>query len=214
MPLYEHVFLARQDITAQQATALQKQYQTVIEENGGSIGKVEYWGLKSLSYKIKKNRKAHYSLMNIDAPHEAVAEMERQMSLSTDVLRFITLRVKELDDKQSAMMKRSDDRDRDRGDRGDRRGPRRDGGGGGFRGDREGGGGGGFRGDREGGGGGFRGDREGGGGGGGFRGDREGGGGGFRGDREGGAGGFRGDRDRDGGGRAPRNETPAEGNDA
>jgi small subunit ribosomal protein S6 len=176
MAFYEHVFLARQDITAQQAAALQKTYQTVIEENGGKIGKVEYWGLKSLAYKIKKNRKAHYSLMNIDAPHEAVAEMERQMGLSTDVIRFITIRMKELDDKQSAMMRRADDRDRDRGDRGDRggdrgdrRGPRREGGGGGggFRGDREGGGGGG---------GGFRGDREGGGGGGGFRGDRDGGG--------------------------------------
>lgn len=129
MPLYEHVFLARQDITSQQANALQKQFQTVVEENGGSIGKTEYWGLKTLSYKIKKNRKAHYTLMNIDAPHTAVSEMERQMRISPDILRFITLRVKELDDKQSAMMRRSDDRDRgdrDRGDRGDRRGPRRD----------------------------------------------------------------------------------------
>jgi small subunit ribosomal protein S6 len=164
MPSYEHVFLARQDITAQQANALQKQFQTVIEENGGTVGKTEYWGLKSLSYKIKKNRKAHYTLMNIDAPHAAVAEMERQMSISPDVLRFMTLKVKELDDKPTAMMRRSDDRDRgdrgdrDRGDRGDRRG------GGGFRRDREGGGG--FRdGPREGG---FRSDgpREGG-----FRGD-------------------------------------------
>jgi small subunit ribosomal protein S6 len=120
MPLYEHVFLARQDITTQQANGLQKTYQTVIEENGGKIGKVEYWGLKSLAYKIKKNRKAHFSLMNIDAPHEAVAEMERQMSLSSDVIRFITLRMKELDDKPSQMMKRADDRDRERGDRGDR----------------------------------------------------------------------------------------------
>ena len=96
MPRYEHVFLARQDITSQQANALQKQYQTVIEENGGTIGKTEYWGLKSLSYKIKKNRKAHYTLMNIEAPHGAVAEMERQMSISTDVIRFMTLKVKEL----------------------------------------------------------------------------------------------------------------------
>jgi small subunit ribosomal protein S6 len=88
MPRYEHVFLARQDITAQQANALQKQYQTVIEENGGTVGKTEYWGLKSLSYKIKKNRKAHYTLMNIEAPHTAVAEMERQMSIAPDVLRL------------------------------------------------------------------------------------------------------------------------------
>lgn len=126
MPLYEHVFLARQDITAQQNTALQKQFQAIIEEKGGKVGKTEYWGVKGLNFRIRKNRKAHFSLMNIDAPHEAVAEMERQMSLSTDVLRFMTLRVDELDDKPSAMMKRSDDRG-DRGDRGDRRGgPRRD----------------------------------------------------------------------------------------
>src|SRR5688572_5111053 len=115
MPLYEHVFLARQDITAQQANALQKQFQTVVEENGGTVGKTEYWGLKSLSYKIKKNRKAHYTLVNLNAPHAAVAEMERQMSLSPDILRFMTLRVKEADDKPSAQMRRSDDRDR--GDR-------------------------------------------------------------------------------------------------
>ena len=195
MPRYEHVFLARQDITALQANALQKQYQTVIEENGGSVGKTEYWGLKSLSYKIKKNRKAHYTLMNIDAAHTAVAEMERQMSISPDILRFMTLKVKELDDKPTAMMRRSDDRDRgdrgdrDRGDRGDRRG------GGGFRRDREGGGG--FRGDgpREGGGG-FRGD--------GPRGDGPREGGGFRGD------GPRGDGPREGGfrGDGPRGDSP------
>ena len=189
MAFYEHVFLARQDITAQQAAALQKTYQTVIEENGGKVGKVEYWGLKSLAYKIKKNRKAHYSLMNIDAPHAAVAEMERQMGLSTDVIRFITIRMTELDDKQSAMMRRADDRDRDRGDRGDRGGDRGD-----RRGPRrEGGGGGGFR---EGGGGGFRADREGGG-----RPDREGGG---RFDRDGG-----GRPERDGASRFNRTETPA-----
>jgi small subunit ribosomal protein S6 len=80
MPLYEHVFLARQDITAQQNTALQKQFQTIIEEKGGTIGKTEYWGVKGLNYRIRKNRKAHFSLVNIDAPHQAVAEMERQMS--------------------------------------------------------------------------------------------------------------------------------------
>lgn len=129
MPLYEHVFLARQDITAQQAAALLKTYQGVIEENGGKVAKTEYWGLKTLAYKIRKNRKAHYTLMNIDAPHEAVAEMERQMNLSTDVIRFLTIRVKELDEKPTVMMKRSDDRDgRDREGRDgrERRGPRRD----------------------------------------------------------------------------------------
>jgi small subunit ribosomal protein S6 len=125
MPLYEHVLLLRQDITVQQADALQKQFQGVLEENGGKVGKVEYWGLKTLAYRIKKNRKAHFSLINIDAPHSAVAEMERQMGLSSDVLRFLTLRVKAHDEKPSVQMKRADDRG-DRGDRGDRRGPRRE----------------------------------------------------------------------------------------
>ena len=83
MPLYEHVFLARQDVSTQQVEGLLDTFRALIEENGGSVGKTEYWGLKSLTYRIKKNRKAHYTLMNIDAPHEAVAEMERQMGLST-----------------------------------------------------------------------------------------------------------------------------------
>jgi small subunit ribosomal protein S6 len=127
MPLYEHVFLARQDISAQQVEGLVDTYRALLEENGGTVGKTEYWGLKSLAYKIKKNRKAHYTLMNIDAPHEAVAEMERQMGLSTDVIRFLTLKVDEHETEPSAMMRRSDRDDRDgRGDRGDRRGPRRD----------------------------------------------------------------------------------------
>ena len=179
MPLYEHVFLARQDISPQQAEALIKEFGAVIEELGGKVPKTEYWGLKSLAYKMKKARKAHYALMNIDAPPAATAEMERRMSLSPDILRFQTVRVEELEVEPSAQMRKSD-RD-ERGDRGDRAG------GGGFRGGREGGaGGGGFRGGpREGGGaGGFRGPREGGGGGG------AGGAGGFRGPREGG-GGFR-----------------------
>jgi small subunit ribosomal protein S6 len=151
MPLYEHTFLARQDITAQQMTALMNTYKGVIEELGGKVAKTEYWGLKSTAYKIKKNRRAHYAFFNIDAPHAAVAEMERQMGISTDVLRFLTVRVDELDEKPSIQMRKQDERgDRDgrpdRGDRGDRGGrpPRRDGfGGGGF--------GGGFR-DGEGGG--------------------------------------------------------------
>ena len=88
---------------------------------GGSVGKTEYWGLKSLSYRIKKNRKAHYTLMNINAPHEAVTELERQERLSTDVIRFLTVRVDEHEDTPSAMMRRSDRDERDgRGDRGDR----------------------------------------------------------------------------------------------
>jgi len=176
MPLYEHVFLARQDVSQAQVEALTKEYTEVITEGGGKIGKSEYWGVKPLAYKIKKNRKAHFSLINIEAPPAAVAEMERRMTLSPDVLRFLTIRVDAHETEPSIQMRKSDRDDRRDGDRG------------GFRGDR-----GGFRG---GGGGGFRGDR---GGGGGFRGDR-GGGGGFRGDREGG--GPR--RDREGGPRPPR----------
>jgi small subunit ribosomal protein S6 len=141
MPLYEHVFLARQDISAQQVEALLQSFRGTLEERGGSVGKTEYWGLKSLAFRIKKNRKAHYALMNIDAPHEAVAELERQLRLSTDIIRYLTVRVDEHDAAPSAMMRRADrderdgrgdrgdrgDRDRgDRGDRGDRRGGRRD----------------------------------------------------------------------------------------
>jgi small subunit ribosomal protein S6 len=155
MPLYEHTFLARQDVTQQQVTGLMNTYKAVIEELGGKVGKTEYWGLKSTAYKIKKNRRAHYAFFNIDAPHAAVAEMERQMQISTDILRFLTVRVEELDEKPSIQMRKQDDRERergdrdgrpDRGDRGDRGGrpPRRDRddrgfGGGGFR-DGEGGG--------------------------------------------------------------------------
>lgn len=124
MPLYEHVFLARQDISAQQVEGLLQTFRSLLEENGGKVGKTEYWGLKTLAYRIKKNRKAHYTLMDIDAPHEAVAELERQMGLSTDIIRFMTIKVDEHEEGPSAMMRRSD-RD-DRGDRGDRRGPRRD----------------------------------------------------------------------------------------
>ena len=127
MPLYEHVFLARQDISAQQVEGLLDTYRALIEENGGKVGKTEYWGLKSLTYRIKKNRKAHYTLLNIDAPHAAVAEMERQMGLSTDVIRFMTIRVDEHETEPSAMMRRSDRDDRDgRGDRGRHHGGRRD----------------------------------------------------------------------------------------
>jgi small subunit ribosomal protein S6 len=169
MPLYEHVFLARQDISQAQVEALTKEYTQVIEEGGGKVGKTEYWGLKPVAFKIKKNRKAHYSLMNLEAPPAAITEMERRMGLSPDVIRFITVRVEAHETEPSIQMRKSDRDDRRDGDRG-----------GNFRGDR---GGGGFRGgDR----GGFRG---GGGGGGGFRGDRGGGGGGgFRRDREGGGG--------------------------
>jgi len=139
MPLYEHVFLARQDISTQQVEGLVLDFRTIIEGGGGTIGKTEYWGLKGLTFRIKKNRKAHFSLLNIDAPPAAVAELERQMRLSTDVIRFLTVRVDEHEADPSPMMRRADRDERegrgdrgdrfdrgDRGDRGDRRGPRRD----------------------------------------------------------------------------------------
>lgn len=136
MPLYEHVFLARQDVTSQQVESMIDTYKGVIEQNGGKLEKIEMWGVKSLAYRIKKNRKAHFTLLNIDAPPAALAEMERQMQISEDVLRFMTIRVEELEQEPSAMMQK-----RDRDDRRDReRGRRRDdegfGGGGGFGGDR------------------------------------------------------------------------------
>ena len=105
MPLYEHVFLARQDVSAQQVESLFENFRSILAEHGGSVGKTEYWGLKSLAYRIKKNRKAHYALMDIDAPHEAVAELERQMRLSTDIIRFLTVRVDEHDPGPSPMMR-------------------------------------------------------------------------------------------------------------
>jgi small subunit ribosomal protein S6 len=126
MALYEHVFLARQDISPQQVEALTDSYKSVIADNGGSVGKTEYWGLKSLTYKIKKSRKAHFTLMNIDAPAAAVAEMERQMSLSDDIIRHLTLKVEAHEDGPSVMMRSRGGRERDRDDRRGRRDDRRD----------------------------------------------------------------------------------------
>ena len=128
MPNYESVFIARQDITAAQVEGLVETFEKVIMEAGGSVPKKESWGLRTLAYKIKKNRKGHYTLMNIDAPADAVHEMERQMRINEDVLRYITFRIDEFEEGPSAMM-RSRDRDdrprRGRDDRGDR-GPHRD----------------------------------------------------------------------------------------
>ena len=123
MPLYEHIVLARQDVSAQQVEELTNNLAEVLAQGGGKVTKNEYWGLKSLSYRIKKNRKAHYTLLNIDAPHAAVAEMERQQGLSEDILRFMTIRVDELEEGPSAMMQKRD-RDDDRGERGGPRGDR------------------------------------------------------------------------------------------
>jgi len=122
MPLYEHIFLARQDVTAQQVETMVDQFKGVIELNGGKVDKTEMWGVKSLAYRIKKNRKAHFAMFNLDAPPAAVAEMERQMRINEDVLRFMTVRVDALEAEPSVMMQK-----RDRDERKDReRGRRRD----------------------------------------------------------------------------------------
>ena len=129
MPLYEHVYLARQDLSPQQVEELTTQFKGVIEQNGGKIAKEEYWGVKSLSYRLRKNRKAHFTFMHVDAPAAAITEIERQERLNEDVLRYLTIRVEEHEDGPSAMMRRAErDRDRDdrRGDRGDRFGDRGD----------------------------------------------------------------------------------------
>jgi len=130
MPLYEHVFLARQDLSAQQVEELTNQFKGVIEQMGGKVPKTEYWGVKSLSFRMRKNRKAHFTLLNVEAAAGVLSEVERQERINEDVLRFLTVRVEELDAGPSAMMRKADrDRDRDdRGPRGDRddRGPRGD----------------------------------------------------------------------------------------
>jgi len=120
MPLYESVFIARQDIATPQVDTLTDTIQKIIEDQGGSIAKREYWGLRSIAHKIKKNRKGHYTLLNIDAPAPAIHEMERQMRINEDVLRYLTIRMDELEEGPSVMMRSrpSDDRPR--------RGPRDD----------------------------------------------------------------------------------------
>jgi len=148
MPLYEHVFLARQDASPQQVEELTTQMTGIVEQAGGKVTKTENWGVRSLTYRMNKNRKAHFVLLNIEAPAAAISEIERQERISEDVIRYLSVRVEEHEEGPSAMMRKAD-RDRERDDRGG------GGFGGGFRGDREGGG---FRGgDRDGGG--FRGDR-------------------------------------------------------
>ena len=125
MPLYEHVYLARQDVSAQQVEELTAQFKGVIEQMGGTVPKTEYWGIKSLTFRMRKNRKAHFTLMNIDAPPAALTEIERQQRINEDILRYLTVRVDELEEGPSAMMRKADrDRERDerRGDRGDRGG--------------------------------------------------------------------------------------------
>ncbi len=113
MPLYEHVFLARQDLSQAQVDALAANATEIVEQGGGKVSKTETWGLKGLAYKMKKSRKAHYALMNIDSPPAAVAEMERLMGLNTDVIRWLTVSVEEHEEGPSAQM-RKNERDRKR----------------------------------------------------------------------------------------------------
>ena len=120
MPLYEHVYLARQDLSSQQVDELTATLSGVIGQLGGKVTKTEYWGLKSLTYRMRKNRKAHMTLINVDAPPAALTEIERQERLNEDVLRYLTIRVEAHEEGPSAMMRKSDRDDRDRGDRGDR----------------------------------------------------------------------------------------------
>jgi len=122
MPLYEHVFLARQDLAQAQVDALAENATKILTDNGGKVVKTETWGLRGLAYRIAKNRKAHYVLMDVDAPAAAIAELERQTNINEDVIRFMTIRVDDHEKGPSAMMRRGE-RDRERGERGDR-GPR------------------------------------------------------------------------------------------
>jgi len=122
MPFYEHVFMSRQDVSAQQVETMTEQFKGIIEAAGGTVSKIEYWGVKSLAYRIKKNRKAHFALMNISSPPAGLFEMERQMKINEDVIRFMTIKVEKLEEGPSAMMQRrerEERRDRERGDRRD-----------------------------------------------------------------------------------------------
>jgi small subunit ribosomal protein S6 len=118
MALYEHVFLARQDLSQQQVDELVERFKGVITSGGGTIGRVENWGLKSLTYRVKKNRKAYYTLMDLDTPPAALNEMERQMGLSEDILRFLTVKVEAHEEGVSAMMQKREERSDREGGRG------------------------------------------------------------------------------------------------
>ena len=122
MSLYEHVFICRQDISQQQVETLTENLTAILTEQGGSIEKTEYWGLRSLAYRVKKNRKGHYSLLNITADHTAISEMERQMSLNDDILRFMTIRVEEHDAEPSAPLSSKNKDERKRRDYNDNEG--------------------------------------------------------------------------------------------
>ena len=127
VPYYECVFITRQDVSAPQVEALTDHFAKVVEDNGGTVAKREYWGLRGLAYRIRKNRKGHYTLLNIDAPAPAVHEMDRQMRLNEDIVRQLTVRVESLQEGPSAMMQSRTSRDeRPRRDERFREGPRED----------------------------------------------------------------------------------------
>jgi len=120
MPLYESVVIARQDISAQQVESLSSSLQNILTENGGKVAKTEYWGLRSLAFRIKKNRKGHYLMLHLDAPPEAVREFERNARINEDVIRHLTVRVEALEEGPSAMMQSRSARDSGRRERGGR----------------------------------------------------------------------------------------------
>lgn len=111
MPLYEATFITRQDLSRQDITKIGESFGAIIEQGGGKVVKNEYWGLRSLSYRINKNRKGHYTMLGIDAPAAAVKEMERNMRINEDIIRALTIRVDELDEAPSAMMQQARSRD-------------------------------------------------------------------------------------------------------
>jgi small subunit ribosomal protein S6 len=130
MALYEHVFLARQDLAQAQVDALAENATKIIEDHGGRVVKTETWGLRNLAYRIAKNRKAHYVALDFEAPATVVAELERQTQINEDVIRYMTIKVDAHEQGPSVMMRRGErdkrrDRD-DRGDRGERNGRGRD----------------------------------------------------------------------------------------
>ncbi len=119
MALYEHVFLARQDLAQAQVDALAETATKIVQDMNGKVVKTETWGLRSLAYRIAKNRKAHYVMLEIDAPGDVVAELERQTQINEDVIRFMTVKVDAHEEGPTVMMRKSE-----RSERGDRRGGR------------------------------------------------------------------------------------------
>lgn len=111
MALYEHIFIARQDISSQQVDALTEELKAIIEQGGGTVAKIEHWGLRTLTYRIKKNRKGHYVMFNLDTPYEALAELERLERLNEDIIRTLTIKVDELEEGPSAMKRGREERD-------------------------------------------------------------------------------------------------------